>query len=271
MNEPLNYGLFVGSNYVGTPNELAGCVNDATDLQKLFENHCKETKVLLDKEASRANILSELKRLIGLLDKNDTLIFSFSGHGTWKADTNGDEPDSRDEALCPDDFQSGLLVDDDLDKVFSTRVRGSKIVFLSDSCFSGTVFRLVGDIPANRRIKFIPPSEILKGTPAKRAEALSDKVASTHKSLIKTDAPKSGLIHLSGCLDTEFSYDATYNGRGNGAFTYSFIQAYNNTKPVGTWLDLWAELRKLLPPWDYPQTPRLNATSANRKMRVTGK
>jgi metacaspase-1 len=117
MSQALNYGLFVGTNYAGTNNELYGCINDATDLQKLFQSQCQETKTLLGKEASRKNILDELKRILGLMTRQDTLIFSYSGHGTWVADTSGDEPDGKDEAICPDDFpDTGILLDDDIDK-----------------------------------------------------------------------------------------------------------------------------------------------------------
>jgi hypothetical protein len=64
-------------------------------------------------------------------------------------DTNGDEIDGLDEALCPYDLQTGggALIDDEINTLFSARKAGVRLVLISDSCHSGTVTPLPPPIP----------------------------------------------------------------------------------------------------------------------------
>ena len=60
--------------------------------------------------------------LINQAAKGDSLIITYSGHGTWVPDKNSDVPDGRDEAFCPCDLSSkGALLDDDIHALFSRR------------------------------------------------------------------------------------------------------------------------------------------------------
>jgi uncharacterized caspase-like protein len=71
------------------------------------------------------------------------VVITFSGHGTYVPDTNGDEIDGLDEALCPYDLQTGgaALIDDEINTLFSARQGGVRLLLISDSCHSGTVTR----------------------------------------------------------------------------------------------------------------------------------
>lgn len=265
------YGLFVGINYPGTSAQLTGCVNDARTWEAYLGPMTEQQTTLLDADATRKNILKLLGEYIGLLKSGDTLYFTFSGHGSWQPDANGDEPDDRDEVLCPVDYTRGMIVDDELDVLFSQRRRGSRIIFVSDSCHSGTVFRMAGDPMADdggggwRRARFLPPSEWMPRTKRKAAEEFAVRAAISPRG--RTNAPKSGLIVLSGCKDTEYSYDAYIDGHACGAFTYNVTRAWDDlVGTVGhTYRDLWAALLKRLPSYEYPQTPRLNATTADAR------
>ena len=136
--------LCIGINdYPGTDNDLSGCVNDANDWAAELT-----TARLLRQQAARSGRppgAAMIKAIGGLIDgaaKGDSLIITYSGHGTWVPDTSGDEPDGRDEALCPYDLASkGALLDDDLHALFSRRAAGVRIVLISDSCHSGSVTR----------------------------------------------------------------------------------------------------------------------------------
>lgn len=267
-----HYGLFVGINYPGTASQLSGCVNDAHTWVGALSGLCESSVTLLDADATRKNILDELAKAIDFLKSGDVLYFTYSGHGSWLPDANGDEPDGRDECICPVDYTRGMILDDELDALFSKRRRGSRIIYVSDSCFSGTVFRMAGDPMADdgrpwRRPRFLPPSEWLPKSKRKAAEELAVRVAMSPRN--RSNAPKSGLIVLSGCKDTEYSYDAYINGQPCGAFTYHLAAAWNGllgTQSNGsTYRDLWANLLTRLPSFDYPQTPRLNATTADAR------
>jgi metacaspase-1 len=270
------HGLFIGINYEGTSAELGGCINDAKDYQDLFRSICCGSRTLLEQEANKANILSVLNSAIEALKKGDTLIFTYSGHGSWVPDENGDELDRRDECLCPIDFLNHQILDDELDAIFSKRKKGSRILFLSDSCHSGSVFRLLMDPAAKRKARFMPPEMFLQGKSYRKAEKAADNVLATAGHFVRrakgvaSNLPKAGLIHFSGCQDTEYSYDAVFGDRANGAFTAHFIAAYRASFTF-TYNDLHQRILESLPSSEYPQSPKLNATSADRKLTVIGK
>jgi metacaspase-1 len=58
-----------------------------------------------------------------------------------------------------------------------------------------------------------------------------------------------------GCKDPEYSYDASFNGRPNGAFTRVAIDALRkNPATPKAWM---TDIRTKLPTEIYPQTPSL--------------
>ena len=121
-------------------------------LQKGFED--KNITILLDERATKANILKSLENMITQSNKNDVVVFHFSGHGQQITDKNGDELDGYDEALIPYDARKTEsaqykgdkhLTDDELNGVLY-RMRekvGAKgdVIFILDACHSGTATR----------------------------------------------------------------------------------------------------------------------------------
>jgi hypothetical protein len=93
--------------------------------------------------------------------RGDSLVITYSGHGTFVPDASGDEPDGCDEALCPYDIGQGhALLDDEIHELFAARAAGVRIALISDSCHSGTVIRWANpDVDADApRARFLPPS-----------------------------------------------------------------------------------------------------------------
>lgn len=267
------YGLFVGLNYAGTDFELGGCLSDAGDYYEKFSPHCNDSAKLVEADATKQKILGHLGVLVGALKYRDQLIFTYSGHGTWVPDKSGDEPDGKDEALCPWDCQENLILDDELQAIFKKRVKGSKIIFITDSCHSGTVFKMFGERRTESRIKFIPPQQLLSGKKELDAIKKAERVLSA--CVVKIDnKPVSGIIHFGGCQDTEYSYDAEFDGKPNGAFTYNFMKAMKtvveDVSSTPTWKQLYTEIMERLPTYDHPQRPKFNATTADGKTVVIG-
>lgn len=261
--------LNIGINYPNTSNQLYGCVNDANDwYSALILQHgyiSTTTAPLVDNNATKQNIVEQISILISRLKYGDIGIITYSGHGTWVPDTSGDEPDHRDEALCPVDIfnnPNNILIDDELDALFENRARGAKIVLISDSCHSGTVMRMASPLNLNintaagsRLVRFLPPETFL-----------SRKDLPNTANPLRASAPSrkyNGLL-LSGCADIEYSYDAWFNNRANGAFTYAALQSMkqllNSSTPV-TFKAYWQRIRTMLPSIDYPQTPALYGRS----------
>lgn len=262
--------LCVGiNNYPGTDSDLYGCVNDAQDWSAVLDRNNFEVVQLLDSYAKARNILEELKKMINSAEKGDSLVFTFSGHGTQVPDEDGDEVDGRDECLCAHDcYDGGLIYDDELWKLFRSKQPGVQIVMISDSCHSGTVARKIGapilvQQSAAKR-KYIPYQllsprflEQLQPRPANPEVARLAEEGSWLKAAKGAARVPWPVLLLSGCQDNEYSYDAEINRRPNGAMTAFALQALNNLPGRPTYNDWFLKLRTKLPSADYPQTPRM--------------
>jgi hypothetical protein len=251
--------LCIGINdYPGTNNDLSGCVNDASDWSALLEDRGFTVTQLMDGDATKDAMVQAMESAVTAAASGDNVVITYSGHGTWQPDENGDEPDMRDEALCPHDLETnGPLLDDELFDIFSERQRGARVVFLSDSCHSGSVARMAPPTGQPRgHIRFLPPATFLS----------DDKVARARK---VEKAPARGMSRgtaclISGCMDTEYSYDAVFDDRPNGAFTRTAIDVLPDLEADATYGGWFKAIRKVLPNPSYPQTPQLMASRSQR-------
>jgi hypothetical protein len=262
----LRQAVCVGINdYPGQDADLGGCVNDAKDWSAAVRQAAPHAKVqvLLDGQATRMGILNALSALITGLGAGDLGVFTYSGHGTWVPDTNGDESDGRDEALCPVDLTpQSLIIDDELNMMFSQLAAGARLLFVSDSCHSGTVARFAGLPRQKRPVRFLPPAMI------QHEPSLQRLVEAPERSKPRRRRAFPGVVHLAACRDNEYAYDAEFGGRPNGAFTYAALQALKSTTPPTTYAHWIAEIRKQLPTWQHPQTPSLDAAVGLRNLAV---
>jgi hypothetical protein len=235
------------NNYPGFSNDLKGCVNDAQDWSALLQGMGFETSLILDAQATRTNVKTALQDLISTTNAGDVAVFTYSGHGTQVSDRNSDENDRYDEAIC---LYDGNVVDDDLRVILDGIHPQATLVVISDSCFSGSVTRIAPE-PAMPR--FIPPAVSTAGKMARRSFLIPE-----------TGMPE---ILISGCSDSEYSYDAEFAGRPNGAMSAYALQVIKQNPNV-TYREFHAGLRKLLPSNDYPQSPQLEGSDANKDRRL---
>lgn len=261
--------LCVGINdYPGTGSDLNGCVNDAKDWKAALEARGYSVKTLFDSAATQQNVLKELNKLIASGKKGDSLVFTFSGHGSWIPDENGDESDQRDEMLCPYDItKNKYLLDDDLAEAFSGKAAGVKLFFISDSCHSGSVSKFAPPLfpeaaKLHPRPRFLPPQTFVKN---KKMNKRLDSLAMLGANLPAKKQTYPALL-FAGCQDVEFSYDAHFGGRANGAFTYFALQALKKKpKTPRQWMK---RIRAHLPSSIHPQSPQLygSKTAKDGKM-----
>jgi len=263
--------LHLGLNYGGTTAELAGCATDARDWYEMVGELGYTPTVVL--EPSKAAMLGYLRQHVASLRYGDRLLVTYSGHGTWLPDTDGDEPDGRDEALVPADFQtSGLLLDDELLDVWAGVPFGARVVFVSDSCHSGSVTRFAA-LPSDvirhaatvrdgyAAARYLPPAQVLQPFPGPELRRLERAAA-----LPVAGKPRpSRVALLSGCADTEVSYDAVIAGKARGAASWAYLLALraevegNRPPPsLSTWHKLAARLLATSP--YAAQHPQLSAT-----------
>ena len=104
-----NRALLVGINDYQGISDLRGCINDVTNMRDILKTHLgftnKDIRVLVDRRATRANILKRLRWMVDGAKPGDFLVFHFSGHGSQIRDRDGDElQDQMDELICPWDM-----------------------------------------------------------------------------------------------------------------------------------------------------------------------
>jgi metacaspase-1 len=265
------------NNYPGTGMDLGGCINDALDWSAEFRRRGFRVETLLDADATRAAMLQSMRRMLLAAEPGDLVCIAFSGHGSFVFDVEADglvrdESDGFDEALCPHDIEGGEpLTDDELHALFGERARGVRLLLIADSCHSGTVSRAAG-----RRARFLPPERWM--SPQRLARAKGRRIdpepgagrlsafgaaLGRHRTAGRmrsgTDAPSDDVL-FAGCAEgrRSFCYDAVFDGRPNGAFTFHALRALR-TLPAGAsyvdWRD--AVTPTTLPSAEHPQTPQL--------------
>ena len=265
------------NNYPGTDMDLQGCVNDANDWSAALSERGFAVDKLLDSAATKAAMAAAMGDLIAGATKGDSLVISFSGHGTYQPDSDGDEADGLDEALCPYDLQTSgaALSDDEIKGLFANRQAGVRIVLIADSCHSGTVTRAApAEADADTRPRFMPMGNWLPDAllPKTRAGALATTISGPlgASPLLAGYSRMLGDLLLSGCKEgpNNFSYDARISGRYNGAFTYYALKALQTLPATATYTDWHKAIGKYLPSASYPQAPQIVGSVAARKGKI---
>lgn len=276
------HALCIGiNNYPGTHMDLKGCVNDARDWSEELASRGFMVTTLLDAQATKAAMIDAFKAVIGRGTSGDKVVITFSGHGTFVPDLNGDEVDGLDEGLCPYDLQTGgqALLDDEIHELFAARKPGVQLVLISDSCHSGTVTRAAADdpdamddVPRPRFMpmgNWLPPDKLPRGASGK---LLSTVVVTSGASPFASAMNKGASdLLLSGCKEgaNNFSYDARIKGRPVGAFTFYALKALKSLPAGATYADWHAAITpKFLPSASYPQVPQIVGSAEAKKQKI---
>jgi uncharacterized caspase-like protein len=256
--------ICIGINdYPGTQNDLNGCVNDATDWAAALTKRGYAVTKLLNGQATKAAMVGAISDLVGSAAKGDTVVITYSGHGTWVPDTSGDEPDGRDEGLCPWDIGQGkVLLDDELSGLLGHRAAGVRVVLISDSCHSGSVSRGdTSELDAGApRARFLPPEVWMPAGSVKPD-------APTPRKVLGGLSRAGGDLLVAACQDSEYSWDTSFNGRPNGAFTFYALKALaTNPDTFAKWM---AKITPgYLPSSQLPQKPQLFGAASARRWKT---
>lgn len=261
--------LCVGINdYPGMSGDLRGCVNDAHGWSTLLQSKGYDITLLLDDQATRANILAALSECAQSAGAGDLLAFTYSGHGSWVPDRGElDESDNRDETLAVYD---GNILDDELRAILQSIDPEASMSIISDSCHSGTITRSGLRLAAERGVtpetphppkpRFLPP--------ASDVDALAAFTLPVRRRALYPDASMNHIL-LTGCNALEYSYDAYFNGTWNGAMSFYALQLLQ-ADPDRSWRSLHQGLRQLLPNTQHPQSPQLEGQDARKDDPVFG-
>lgn len=259
--------LLVGINYNGTADELRGCINDTTNMAMFLKKRgFKDNEIRIlsenaDDLPTKHNIIKGLKWLLeNEKDEDMTLVFQYSGHGSWVYDKNNDEEDGRDECLVPLDYKkNGMLFDDDLKILLEENMTSNNKLFaIIDACHSGTMLDL------KHNIKFYN---------AQQGKFKLDLTIENHKNSIKGQ-----VIALSGCEDKQKSIDAKMNRKFQGVLTYAFLLALKEIKrqeETEDYMNIMQYIYKTLKTdYSYKQNPSMSSNKTivlENKFLITDK
>jgi metacaspase-1 len=256
------------AHYQGWDGQLNACEFDANDMAGIAKAKGFETKVILTKEATSANVIKAISNAAQALETGDILFLTYSGHGGQVPDGNGDEPDGKDETWVLYDRQ---LVDDELYALWSKFNAGVRIFVLSDSCHSGSVTRAA----FYEAIASAPAVSAALGassgsTPAKTKALplpVEEKTYSVNKELYdglqrnNPDGDKvvvnASVLLISGCQDNQLSSD----GAKNGLFTEKFLQVWK-AGAFRTHRGFYRKVAEKMPPVQSPNYYKVGASNA---------
>ncbi len=261
--------LLVGINRYAAPgSDLRGCVNDVADvaslLTELFGFTDADITTLIDDQATQEAMKEAITALVLSGEPGDVLLLHYSGHGSHVSDLSGDEPDRRDEVLCPHDLSwSDPFLDDWLRETFDRLVDGVNLTVVMDCCHSGSNTRRVyppdADVP-----RYLPnPNLVLDGRDQDRVTG-NGEVAGGGPAPGRRGRGRSGDVHvvdlaealITGCRDTQTSADAYIDNDYYGALTYHLVRAVRELGPQASYRQVHARTLALLR-GHYDQVPQL--------------
>ena len=228
--------LLIGINYVGTSNQLNGCINDINCIQeRISQNGFNNITVLTDNTSlkpNKKNILNAFSELLSSSQAGDLLFFAYSGHGSYDIDRNGDEMSGYDQLIVPLDLN--MIYDDELKIIIQKNLKPNVTLFaMFDSCFSGTVLDL--------KYQYMDSLNY-------------DKYTENNKEL----ETNGNVFMISGCNDYQTSVDAFINNKANGAMTWSLLETLKQ-KPNCSWRELLKTMRNLLKSSNFDQLPQFSS------------
>lgn len=146
------HGLVIGiDDYIGERNDLQGAVNDANDIAAaLNKAGAQQVISLIDGDATKAAIEAAWIKIVTQASKGDTIIFSFAGHGSQEPEPEGrgEEVDGKNENFLLAGFETEgegtreRIIDDEIfDWLKLADRKGVRVVFIADSCHSGSMHR----------------------------------------------------------------------------------------------------------------------------------
>lgn len=236
--------LHVGLNtvdprhYDGWDGRLAACEADALSMEALAGSEGFETQRLLTPDATRSNVVEQIKRAASELDGGEMFLLTVSGHGGRIPDFNQDEDhdgdEKMDETLCLYDFQ---LADDELYMLWSEFRAGVRVLVVPDTCHSGSMIKFGPAAPATLFGHEMTLPAGVRAMPlwvedrVWRANEGAYRDASRSYSALKESVltnplstpVKASVLNFGACKDEQFAMD----GPQNGAFTAALLRVWN--------------------------------------------
>ena len=250
--------LLIGINYIGTPNELSGCINDIYNVfnfLRIYRGYSQSDMIIMtDENASlrnsasyptKANIIAAINQFVQGIKPGDELFFHYSGHGTLIYDANGDEQSGADSCLCPVDCMQGkLIVDDEIRSLLINRIpSGVRLYVVLDCCHNGTGCDIRYRYDDSSIL--LPPNKWI----TRQGLGIFNRYANT----------AGDVYMISGCRDDQTSADTVFDNKAAGALTWCaiYLLRKNAGSPTYSWSLFLRDLRYILRGFGYSQVPQI--------------
>lgn len=230
--------IHVGINYIDydhykTNGRLPNCVNDAVAMKSIADHNGFESYLLINEEATSSNLFAFLTEAASVLEKNDILFISFSGHGGYVTDKNGDEQSGYDQTLL---MYDRMIIDDQF-AVEWTKFRSNvRIVFVADSCYSGSIIK--DPYSSNNSTSLFARENQIVTKTYKAHQKLYDGIFKNIPTSLSTSTDCS-VILLAACLDKEVAGAGRDMAEELSTFTNVLIECWNEGSFEGTYHEFY--------------------------------
>ena len=272
-----SYSLLIDLNnvdpekYEGWDGELPCCEDDVNSIAEISKKEKFETIVkLFTKKATRGNVAEELKKAAEMVEEGGTFLLYYSGHGNFIDDIPDlndikDEKDKKDETWC---LYDGEMVDDEIFTFWLRFKPDVKILMISDSCHSGSVFKAA--LPSDPVIRELRKNYSKpKIMPAKIRRKMVENKIDVYKSLLsqkqitkgKKEKVKATVLLLSACRDNQ----QAMAGDINSLFTSKILDLYNSGESKN-YKDLLISIEEEIGSIQSPKYSKLGAKNQDFEM-----
>jgi hypothetical protein len=275
---------------------LKGCVADVMGMRDVLQQRyaigSDRIRVLVDQQATTTAIVDGLRWLAEPEQDGSPAVrlFHYSGHGTFLADTSGDEPDGRDECIVPVDYATaGPMTDDALRQLYARFGSRSHLLLIMDCCHSGSIQR---DFGQDVRYRFLPNSfeeeQRIEAAAERFQERRQQYVTVQLSDLRERTVPedewqrrikaamdsfdkqhwgqahvRGNVVLLAACRSDQTAADARFDSAYNGAFSYFLLDALRNAGNGLTYRSLIDLVGSKLYQANFRQVPQLECSSTN--------
>lgn len=221
----------------------ARAVGDALKQYSQFDY----VKMLLDEEATRRGILSEIEQLAKIAEPDDLVVLYVSSHGSPEnLDTAGVNyivtHDTEVSNLYPTAYEMYDLLRD-----MNQRIKAARVIAFLDTCYSGGTFRELpqGWTSTSRSLTSdigVSQDRLMEGLRAGAKNLVVDRVGSNPSANVVAQGV--GRVIITSSSQAERSWED--QRIEHGYFTYFLLQALQKKGPVSV-DQVYAELRLRVP------------------------
>ncbi len=289
--------LLVGINrYEQAP--LQGCVNDVTRLRELLQQQYgladEQLRVLLDGAATQQAITDGLHWLAEPDGSASAPVrlFHFSGHGVQVANLDGSEPDGRDEAIVPYDYQTaGVMRDKLLRTLYNRFADETHLLLTMDCCHSGDIHFVP---PLGTTYRFLPINaaelDLVRQSQELFFEQQQRRLAQLEQELLAQGISGAELkrriqeaagqvaekqhfgrtretdiaVLIAACRSDQTAADAFFDHAYHGALTYYLTSVLRETGGRLTYSELIERVGQVISENKFSQVPQLYCSPPNR-------